>query len=102
MKRALERSPRAMIAQSGRGRPRSAIEFMESPLVLADALTGHEPGRDAFHRVPIFCGEFRDAVECVPTGLEGRFMGSLHSVRGLLLSLPSPRDAVRLRRLTAL
>jgi hypothetical protein len=48
---------------------------MGSPLFLSDLLTGHEPGRDAFHRVPIFCGEFRDAVECVPTGLEGRFMG---------------------------
>jgi hypothetical protein len=48
---------------------------MESRLVLADVLTDHEPGRDAFHRVPIFSGEFRDAVECVPTGLNGRFMG---------------------------
>ena len=49
---------------------------MGSRLVLADVLTDHEPGRDAFHRVPIFSGEFRDAVECVPTGLNGRFMGS--------------------------
>jgi len=48
---------------------------MGSGLVLADVLTGHEPGRDAFHRVPIFSGEFRDTVECVPTGLNGRFMG---------------------------
>ena len=75
MKRALERSPRAMIAQSGRGRPRSALRFLGRALVLADALTDHEPGRDAFHRVPILSGEFRDAVECVPTGLNGRFMG---------------------------
>ena len=37
---------------------------------VADVLTRHEPGRDAFHRVPIFSGEFRDAVECVPTGLD--------------------------------
>jgi hypothetical protein len=48
---------------------------MESRLVLADVLAAHEPGRDAFHRVPIFSGEFRDAVECVPTGLIGRFVG---------------------------
>ena len=57
-------------------RLKSAHRFMGSALFLSDLLTGHEPGRDAFHRVPIFSGEFRDAVECVPTGLNGRFMGS--------------------------
>jgi len=30
--------------------------FMQSRQVLPDLLTGHEPGRDAFHRVPIFSG----------------------------------------------
>jgi soluble P-type ATPase len=54
---------------------KSAHRFMDSALFHSDLLTGHEPGRDAFHRVPIFCGEVRDAVECVPTGLKGRFMG---------------------------
>ena len=41
------------------------------------ALCAPEPGRDAFHRVPIFSGESRDAVERIPTSLNGRFMGSL-------------------------
>ena len=56
---------------------------MESALVLADVLTGHEPGRDAFHRVPIFSGEVRDAVECVPTLGKGRFMGRRGGARYL-------------------
>jgi len=55
---------------------KSACRFMESPLFPTDLLTGHEPGRDAFHRVPILAGEVRDAVECVPTLGKGRFMGS--------------------------
>ena len=30
-----------------------------------------EPGKDAFHRVPFFPGEVRDAVERVPTTFSG-------------------------------
>ena len=60
-------------------RPEAFARFMGSALVLANVLTGHEPGRDAFHRVPIFSGQVRDAVECVPTGVDGRFMGSILS-----------------------
>ena len=44
-------------------------ENLDWVLVLPEVLTGHEPGRDAFHRVPISSGQVRDAVECVPTGL---------------------------------
>src|SRR5256885_14349964 len=35
---------------------------------------GQEPGRDAFHRVPLSGGEVRDAVERVPTGVSVWFV----------------------------
>ena len=40
---ALARPPRAGIAQSGRGRPRSEFRLVGNALVLADLLTGHDP-----------------------------------------------------------
>ena len=48
--------------------------LLRSGLFHSDLLTGHEPGRDAFHRVPILSGEVRNAVDCVPTLGKGRFM----------------------------
>jgi hypothetical protein len=47
----------------------------------------HEPGRDAFHRVPSLAEEFRDAVECVPTSRGGRLMESSLGLAVLLADL---------------
>ena len=57
----------------GNAKPRAA--FMGRPLFHSDLLTCHEPGRDAFHRVPVSSGQVRDAVECVPTLAKARFTG---------------------------
>jgi hypothetical protein len=58
---------------------------------LLDLLSGHEPGRDAFHRVPSMTEEFRDAVECVPTCQGDRFMGNSLDLAFLLTDLePAP------------
>jgi hypothetical protein len=46
---------RAVVRWSGPMRNWKVI--LESDRVLADALTAHAPGRDTFHRVPIFSGK---------------------------------------------
>src|SRR3989442_10797135 len=65
--------------------------FHEQPPFAFRAHWDHEPGRDAFHRVPIFGAKVTDAVERVPTNWGARFMQSLpqwirrHFVRRLAL-----------------
>ena len=59
-----------------------------------------EPGKDAFHRVPLFPGEVRDAVERVLTTAGGAVRGYSHFAcavfLGLTLAFASGEDAPQL------
>src|SRR5664279_3956528 len=59
-----------------------------------------EPGKDAFHRVPRFPGEVRDAVERVLTTAGGAVRGYSHFAcavfLGLTLAFASGEDAPQL------
>ena len=66
---------------------------MGSALVLPDVLTGHVPGRDGFHSVPLIPRKDGDRVESIPTESERRFMESLLSPLRMTWDHQSERDA---------
>jgi hypothetical protein len=57
------------------GMVENKVQGLESKVLSLESPppgSGVEPGRDAFHRVPLFSGEVTDAVERVPTTSMGR------------------------------